>query len=123
MAPVFNPDLSVEIASRSLRGLWTDQKLTSANMANADTPGYKTRQLDFDSYMDDALASLPDHRKVGPTKDYIRTDSSGSLRVDGSNVDLEEQTVRMMQNSLRYQAVLSQLGRKFDLLNSVVRDS
>ncbi len=119
---MINSDLSIEIANRCLRGLWADQNLTSANMANADTPGYKTRQLDFESYMEDALSTLPQNQEIDPAQ-YINTDNSASLRVDGSNVDLEQQTVRLVQNSLRYQTVLSQLGRKFDLLNSVVRDS
>ena len=122
MSFISNSDISTDIAQRSLEGLWQAQNIASANIANVEPPGYKVRQFDFDSYMDDALDALNNGETIDKNA-YVSTDRSTSLRVDGSNVDLEQQTIAVMQNAMRYQTVMSQLGRKFELLNSIVRDA
>ncbi len=113
----FHLDKTLNIATDSLQGLWANQRAIADNLANVDTPGYKAQRLDFRSYMNDALnggANSPD--------EYIsRVDSSH--RTDGNSVDLDKEMILLTKNSARYQSVMSQVGRKLNLLNTVVRDS
>lgn len=69
------------------------QKLVASNIANADTPGYHTRDLDFQSSLESALTGGP--LRVGevpglPTKN------------DGNNVDLDREARLLAENALRF---------------------
>jgi flagellar basal-body rod protein FlgB len=77
------------------------QKLVASNIANADTPGYKTKDIDFESELQNAIAgSQP-----------LATNVSG-LRVknDGNNVDLDREARLLAENALRF-SVASNLLR------------
>ncbi len=112
-------DRTLDVAQKALQGLWVSQRAIANNIANVDTPGYKVERFDFDRYMRDALSESG----ARPTSTYLRRMTSTSFRTDGNSVDIDGEMVLMTENSLRYQAVLSQLERKMALLSSVVRDS
>ncbi len=64
------------------------QKLVASNIANADTPGYKTQDFDFESQLHAALQSPDDAAPAPPTVSPVP-----GLRVknDGNNVDLDRE--------------------------------
>lgn len=68
------------------------QRLTASNIANADTPGYRTRDIDFASELSSAVG--------GPTVQEV-----GNLPVknDGNNVSLDREARNLAENSLRFQ--------------------
>ena len=69
------------------------QKLVASNIANADTPGYKTQDLDFQSAFRDELDGLsPQAQAVTglPTKN------------DGNNVDLDREARLLAENAMRF---------------------
>ena len=69
------------------------QKLVVSNIANADTPGYQTKDLDFQSEFRSALSGLPPQPlKVGglPTKN------------DGNNVNLDREARLLAENNIRF---------------------
>jgi flagellar basal-body rod protein FlgB len=77
------------------------QKLVASNIANADTPGYKTKDINFESELQNALTN----------SQPIPTDVAG-LRVknDGNNVDLDREARLLAENNLRF-SVASNLLR------------
>jgi flagellar basal-body rod protein FlgB len=68
------------------------QKLVARNIANADTPGYKTQDIDFQSELNRATGSEPAIiEPVGlPTKN------------DGNNVNLDHQARLLAENDIRF---------------------
>jgi flagellar basal-body rod protein FlgB len=77
------------------------QKLVVSNIANADTPGYKTQDLDFQSSFQAALdggAPQPTEVTSLPTKN------------DGNNVDLDREARLLAENAMRF-SVASNLMR------------
>jgi len=77
------------------------QKLVVSNIANADTPGYKTEDLDFQSSFLAALdGGSPQTTEVTslPTKN------------DGNNVDLDREARLLAENAMRF-SVASNLMR------------
>jgi len=112
-------DQTLNVASRGLQGLWKKQQLTANNLANIDTPGYKAERFDFDGYMAEALQNPSTQADNSFTKKTDRTSS----RIDGNNVDIDSEMVLMTKNAARYQSVMAQVGRRVNLLNSVIRDS
>lgn len=72
------------------------QKLVSANIANADTPGYKTKDIDFQfEFM--SLASGQDPDVIQP--EGLKTKN------DGNNVNIDREMRLLSENALRFNFV------------------
>lgn len=69
------------------------QKLVASNIANADTPGYKTQDLDFQS----SLESLMD----GGSPKHVEV-TGLAAKNDGNNVDLDREARLLAENALRF---------------------
>jgi len=77
------------------------QKLMASNIANADTPGYKTRDVDFQTEFQNLVhGSAPHVTEVTGLK----------TNNDGNNVSLDREARLLAENALRFSAV-SQLLR------------
>jgi flagellar basal-body rod protein FlgB len=74
------------------------QKLVASNIANADTPGYRTKDLDFQSEFLSAAGGTPRTTEVNDLP----------VRNDGNNVSLDREARLLAENALRFQ-VASQL--------------
>ena len=77
--------------------LSTRQGLVASNIANADTPGYQTKDIDFQSALQSAL------KGIGPGAAASVAEVPG-LRVknDGNNVDLDREARLLAENGLRF---------------------
>lgn len=86
-------------------------ELLGANIANADTPNYKARDLDFNQALHAALAPAAGAGGVDPLAAaaagarYERAASQPSL--DGNTVDGDRENASFAQASLEYRASLS----------------
>ncbi|MDQ7988071.1 MAG: flagellar basal body rod protein FlgB [Candidatus Dactylopiibacterium sp.] len=96
------------------------QEIIAGNMANADTPNYKARDVDFSSALRGAMggaAGAPvslvttaaGHQNGGgalgaPTLKY-RTEQQSS--VDGNTVDMDAERAAFAENSVQYEASLT----------------
>src|SRR5712671_4450868 len=77
------------------------QKLVASNIANADTPGYKTKDIDFRSQFESQLGSSnPTAVEVGGLK----------TKNDGNNVSIDREARLLAENALRFNAA-SNLAR------------
>ena len=77
------------------------QKLVASNIANADTPGYQTRDIDFQGEFQQQLsAHQPQVLEV----------SGLTTKNDGNNVDLDREARLLAENALRF-SIASQLLR------------
>ena len=79
-------------------------ELLAANVANADTPGYQSRDLNFDGALTSALAD--------PTSasGSSATVAPENIRFDHNDVDVSQQLGRAYENSLDYVATLKLYG-------------
>ncbi len=68
------------------------QRLVSSNIANADTPGYKTKDFDFESELRNSISAEPNPTEVSGLK----------IKNDGNNVDLDREARLMAENDLRF---------------------
>ena len=120
----------------SLRGY--RQEVLSANIANADTPYYKARDLDFSSALKTALG--PATAPV-PTTGLIRTSTlhlagtptaaAGQTRlmyrvpyqpsVDGNTVEMDNERAQFAQNAIQYEASIGFVSGQIKSLLAVVQ--
>jgi flagellar basal-body rod protein FlgB len=76
------------------------QKLVASNVANADTPGYQTKDIDFENELQSQMwGSKPNVIEVSGLKN----------KNDGNNVDMDREARLLAENALRF-SVASQLA-------------
>lgn len=78
------------------------QRLVASNIANADTPGYKTKDINFQAEFESAMGT--NHAPVPVELQGLVTKS------DGNNVSLEREARLLAENGIRFQ-IASQLLR------------
>lgn len=73
------------------------QKLTAANIANVDTPGYKTKDIDFASALSEAASGQ------GANATRLAADVQNlQLKADGNNVSLDREARNLSENALKF---------------------
>lgn len=85
------------------------QKLVASNIANADTPDYRSKDIDFESEFRHSLADP----KATPTVNDV---TGLRVKADGNNVDLDREARLLSENAIRF-SVASNLLR--DQLKSI----
>ena len=89
------------------------QKLVASNIANADTPGYQTQDLDFQSSFQAALAGGAP--QAGPV-------SGLPTKNDGNNVDLDREARLLAENALRFNVASSLMRSQLQLVKSAIQE-
>ncbi|MBY0574186.1 MAG: flagellar basal body rod protein FlgB [Undibacterium sp.] len=115
----------------SIRG--QRQQLLASNIANADTPNYKARDIDFGAAMQLALnksigardMNRTDVAHIKPTESVAgltpgyRKEVQGS--VDGNTVDMDVERNAFTENALRYEASLTMINMQIKGLLSAIQ--
>jgi flagellar basal-body rod protein FlgB len=127
-----------QLLELSMRARGARHEVLSANIANADTPGFRPRDLDFQSLIKNAM-ELDDHpvsreRQMDellsaplsfesaiyePVHDGER---HGEERMDGNRVSLDRQMALLNENALSYEASLTLFSRTVAKLRYVISD-
>src|SRR5580698_10904975 len=92
--------------------LSTRQKLVASNIANADTPGYHTQDIDFQSEFQNALSGSPQV-----------IDAPGlQMKNDGNNVSLDRESRLLSENALRFNVASNLLRQQIQSLRSAIKE-
>lgn len=128
----FDPTIGALNTSLNLR--MANQNVISANIANADTPGYKAKNLDFESTLRNILGtdgqlkplvSDGEHivrQPTDPVHPEVYDDPNGVESLDGNTVDRAAEMAKMAENGLLYDASAEALRRKLGMLKYVAAD-
>ena len=109
----------------SLRGLLAEQRaldVTSHNIANANTPGYRRQDVDFHSALRAAFAQAPEStsRALESASFSPQADASTVLQADGNGVDIDVESANVAKNGLEYQALVTVARARIDILRSAM---
>jgi len=87
------------------------QKLVASNIANADTPGYRTQDIDFQAEFANA---------TGPPR---AIDVAGlQVKNDGNNVSIDRETRLLAENALRFNVASSLLREQIQVMRSAIKE-
>jgi flagellar basal-body rod protein FlgB len=112
------------------------QQLLASNIANADTPNYKARDVDFGKALQGALAasapvasamtktaaahlSAPGLPSIGGQQAQYRGTIQGS--VDGNTVDMDVERNQFTDNALRYEAGITLISHQIRNLMTAIQ--
>ncbi len=101
--------------SGSLEGYLTlisaRQRLVASNIANADTPGYKTKDIEFDAELQNSMTSMT----------VVPEEVTGLItKNDGNNVDLDREARLLAENALHFTVASNLIRSKLKLLKIAI---
>lgn len=128
MADLF--DKTTQGLSASLRLRQLRHNVISSNVANAETPNYHAKKLDFEDALGRALdvehmrgvsVTHDEHFPVGAggvagVRPDIYENPEGAINNDGNTVDLEREMTALTENNLLYKSALQLINKKMAAL-------
>lgn len=106
--------LEKAIAGASMR-----QGVLASNIANANTPNYQRKDVDFHSALQAAMGTN-DRSAVESVTFGETTDEGTSMRVDGNGVDIDAESSTLAQNGLEYEALVSVARGRNDIIRAAM---
>jgi flagellar basal-body rod protein FlgB len=96
----------------------------SANMANVDTPGYHTRDINFESEFNRAMNGVLSESEDGNSSmqlNPVAQEVPGLMeRPDGNNVNLDREGILMSETQLQYQIGIQLVKHQFHQVLSAI---
>ena len=125
---MFDLDAQIGVHADALRLRARRGEMIANNLANADTPGFKARDVDFRKALADArqpggalTLSTTNAAHLGHGASATLPDGTGVVQyrvpmapaLDGNTVDAQVEQAAFAENAVRYQATLSFLNSRF----------
>ena len=114
--PLF--DITNVALERAMAGSALRQKTLAENLANANTPGYQRKDVDFHSALQSALGGGVD--AVQSTGFAAQVTNQGSVRADGGTVDADQESTALAQNGMEYEALASVINTRLGILRAAM---
>lgn len=125
-------DRALGIHQHALHARVQRAEILANNLANADTPGFKARDVDFQAMMQKAQDSMGGISMEKTHAGHMDTSAGGGdsdvlyrepdqPSVDGNTVDAQAEQTRFMRNAMDYQASFQFLNSKFTGLTKALK--
>ena len=128
----FDPIIGALNTSLNLRQ--ANESVIASNIANADTPGYKAKTMEFETALREALNPNGDlqpaaeeighlsPKETDPVHPEVYDDPNGVESLDGNTVDRASEMAKMAENQLMYDASAEVLKRKLGMLKYAISE-
>ncbi len=123
----------VNLIQKGMDTAWLRQEVISHNIANADTPRYKTKHVEFEGALKAAMEkqnttawatheghfefAANDPSGVQPT---VVTENFHTMRMDENNVDIDQEMSELATNTVTYNAMVGQMNSEFNRLRTAI---
>lgn len=122
---------SIGILSDAVNAAWLRNQVISNNIANVDTPNFKRSVVKFEDILANMLegksfvgyTTNSRHIPIGDNIDIqpvVEKVDDTSYRMDGNNVDIDNEMAQLAKNNIWYDALISRLSGEFDSIKTVV---
>jgi flagellar basal-body rod protein FlgB len=95
------------------------QQMIASNMANVDTPGYRTEDIDFGA----ALRKVMNDPNGSDIKSASLEVEGLPERPDGNNVSIDRESLSLSQTQLQYQLGVQLIKAEFHKLYSAIKET
>lgn len=116
---------------RSLNYSTAKNRAISSNIANADTPNYKSKDVVFKDVLNETVTSAVSakrtdvrHIQFDGHKDStykVITKNSTTYNHNGNNVDIDKEMAELATNQIYYNSLIDRINGKFNSLQTVIR--
>ncbi len=123
---------NVNLLQKGLDASWLKNKVISNNIANVDTPGFKSSSVSFESAFKAALnkngitAKKTREQHINFSSQsmdsIVEKNSATSYRMDRNNVDIDYENAELAKNTIYYNILVEQLSSEFRRLNVAINE-
>lgn len=118
---------NIDFMQKSLDALWMKQKTIDQNIANFETPGYKSQHVVFNDMLKKELersGSSNSSNSARSTRTLARvvTNKGTSERLDGNNVNMEKENIEMARTVLQYNQMVQKISGSLSTLKYVITE-
>jgi flagellar basal-body rod protein FlgB len=109
-------DSTQQLLQAAMRGSWQRETALTNNIANADTPGYKPQEVSFESALQSAV-----NTGESPEELQFQTETKAvEAGPNGEAVSVDQESAKLAENGLDYQALTQVMGARNDILRSAM---
>lgn len=107
---------------------WTRNKVFQNNIANVDTPNFKSSRVQFEELYQEALEENDgsSEKDLQDTLNNIQAvvvkDDATTYRMDGNNVDIDNEITGLAKNVIYYNTLTTKMTREFSQLKLAIRE-
>lgn len=122
------------VLEKALDAAWLRNETITNNIANVNTPGYKKSDVSFEEQLASAAQfqigstiKSPKFLPIGndtqsiPAPQIIQQ-SNTSVRKDGNNVDVDVEMAELAKNTIKYNALITQISKQFGNIKMVLNE-
>ncbi len=109
-------DPTQQLLEAAMRGSWQRETALTNNIANADTPGYQPQEVNFESTLQSAM-----NDGESPAQAVFATEARpAEAGPNGGTVSVDEESAKLAENGLDYEAVTQVLNTRNAILKSAM---
>lgn len=125
---------STKYIEKGLDAAWTRNQIISNNIANVDTPNFKSSKIEFESVFKSALENQDFTAKQTRDKHIIFSNDIDSvtpniiqnnstiMRMDGNNVDIDYENAELAKNQIYYNTLIEKMNSEFSRLKMAINE-
>lgn len=120
----------INVLGKAADASWTRNDILANNIANADTPNFKRKDVQFETYLADAVAGTDSLDETIANIDLNELNATTyveqvglSYRYDGNNVDIHTENVELAKNQLKYYTLMNSMTQEFSRLKMALKTS
>lgn len=133
MAGILSADRRMQLLESSLSGLTQRQRLVANNLANVDTPGYRSFDIPFEQVLERSITSGKDlpllvtsagHMSAlsGAPAAFVAEQRPSAFRTDGNGVDVDAEMEKLSETAIQFNAVSQLLSARIAILKSAATE-
>ena len=120
----------INVLNKAANASWQREETIINNLANVNTPGYKRKDVDFQSVLRQELGNMKyqtldskvEHADLSRLNASVYIDSANySYRVDKNNVDIDTENVELASEKIRYDALTDSMTQEFSRLKTAMQ--
>lgn len=121
-------DNSIGVLSKALDMHLLRHSVISDNIANAETPGFRARRVDFEAELQravDAGATAGEEgvfRELASASPIVSEQLNSGKGIDQNTVDMDREMAAMTKNDVKYSSDTQMINKKFALLRYAISE-
>lgn len=121
--------ISFLMVQKSLDAVWLRQRVISNNIANADTPGYKSKSVDFEQQLQRAIkttsllmntSKTSFQRRIDNIDIRINEEQSTATDETGNNVVLDKEQIELARAQMQYDYLVTSLNSELNRIKYAI---
>ena len=114
-------NISGQAMEKSLDAIWLKTKVISNNIANYETPGFKSQEVSFEEVFRNANNARG--KEIVGFKTKVSQNSDTTLRPDGNNVNMEKEQMELWRAYAQYSYLVDKINGQYNNLRYVIKQA